>query len=106
MIELASEATVQQVTRADQNQAFSHKDTVQHETHKVLADRPVEKSEESPKAKETEKQDKTETRYNLENKRIIIEKYDENGDLILQMPPVLDRPRSPVLDQRSRRRLA
>ncbi len=51
MIELASEATVQQVTRTDQNQAFNHKDTVQHETQKVIADRPVEKSEESVKAK-------------------------------------------------------
>ncbi|MCP3955366.1 MAG: hypothetical protein GY697_24560 [Desulfobacterales bacterium] len=88
MIELASEATVQQVTRADQNQAFSQKDTVQHETQKVLADRPVEKSEESAKAKDAEKKDEIETRYNLENNRIIIEKYDENGDLILQMPPV------------------
>ncbi len=88
MIELASEATVQQVTRTDQNQAFNHRDTVQHETQKVIADRPVEKSEESVKAKADEKQLETETRYNLENNRIIIEKYDENGDLILQMPPV------------------
>jgi hypothetical protein len=88
MIELASEATVQQVTRADQNQAFNQKDTVQQETQKVLADRPVEKSEESAKAKPAEKQEETETKYNLENNRIIIEKYDENGDLILQMPPV------------------
>ena len=88
MIEIASEATVQQVTRAEQNQAFSHKDNVQQESQKVVADRPVEKSEESMKAKEAEKQDKSETRYNLENNRIIIEKYDEKGDLILQMPPV------------------
>ena len=88
MIELASEATVQQVTRADQNQAFSHKETVRHEAQKVIADRPVEKSEESAASKATAKQDETETRYNLENKRIIIEKYDENGNLILQMPPV------------------
>jgi len=88
MIELASEATVQQVTRADQNQAFSHKDSVQQETQKVVADRPVEKSEETVKAKTAEKQDETETKYNLEDNRIIIEKYDENGDLILQMPPV------------------
>ena len=89
MIELASEATVQQVTRADQNQAFSHKDTVQHETQKVIADRPVEKSEESTKAKAAEKQDETETRYNLEDNRITFEKYDENGNLILQVPAVL-----------------
>ncbi len=88
MIELASEAIVQQVTRADQSQAFSHKDTVQQETQKVVTDRPVEKSEESVKAKAAEKQEETETRYNLENNRIIIEKYDENGDLILQMPPL------------------
>ncbi len=88
MIELASEAIVQQVTRTDQNQAFNHKDTVQHEAQKVVADRPVEKSEESVKAKEAEKQEESETRYNLENNRIIIEKYDENGDLILQMPSV------------------
>ncbi len=88
MIELASEATVQQVTRAGQNQAFSHKETVQHEAQKVLADRPVEKSEESARAKAADKPDETETKYNLENNRIIIEKYDENGDLILQMPPV------------------
>jgi len=88
MIELASEATVQQVTRTEQNQAFSHKETVQQEAREVLADRPVEKSEESVKAKATDKQTETETKYNLENNRIIIEKYDENGDLILQMPPV------------------
>lgn len=88
MIELASEATVQHVTRADQNQAFSHKETVQHEAQKVLADRPVEKSEESAVIKTTDKPDETETKYNLENNRIIIEKYDSNGDLILQMPPV------------------
>ena len=86
MIELASEATVQQVNRTEQNQAFSHKETVQQEAREVLADRPVEKSEESVKAKAADKQ--TETKYNLENNRIIIEKYDENGDLILQMPPV------------------
>ena len=88
MIALASEATVQQVTRADQNQAFSHKDTVQHEAQKAIAERPVEKSEEGNKAKATEKKDETETKYNLAGKRIVIEKYDENGDLILQVPRV------------------
>ena len=88
MIELASEATVQQVTRADQNQAFNHKEATQQEAQKVLAERPVEKSEESTQAKAADKQDGTETRYNLENNRIIIEKYDANGYLILQMPPV------------------
>ena len=61
---------------------------MQQEAQKVLADRPVEKSEESAKAKTAAKPDETETKYNLENNRIIIEKYDENGDLILQMPPV------------------
>lgn len=88
MIELASEAVVQRVARTDQSQAFSHKETVEHETQKVLADRPVEKSEETEEVKAKPKQDETETRYNLYDKRIVIEKYDENGDLILQIPSV------------------
>lgn len=88
MIELASEAVVQQVARTDQNQAFSHRDTVTHETQKVVADRPVEKSEEAAEAKNEDEQNEAKTRYNLDHDRIVIEKYDENGELILQLPSV------------------
>jgi hypothetical protein len=96
MINLASEATVQQVSRAEQNQEVSHKETVQHETQKVLADRPVEKSKESEKAtvadkpdeKVADKPDENETKYTLANNKIIIERYNARGDLILQTPPI------------------
>ena len=88
MIELASEAVVQQVARTDQNQVLSHKDTVENETQKVVADRPIEKSEEAAEAKAETEQDESQTRYNLDHNRIVIEKYDENGELILQLPSV------------------
>ena len=90
MISEIGDALAQPAVRADQIQVENAKAISQQEAEKKVYDRPVEKSEEKAKAKMEEKKDQSKTQYTLKGDKVIFEKYSKDGNLVLQLPPVLD----------------
>ncbi len=58
----------------------------QKQAEEVRQSRPVEKSEAGQKSKTDDKK-KESSKYKLEETKIIFEKYNKNGDLIIRIPP-------------------
>ena len=90
MINAMGEAIVQQFVRTSYNSEKFGKDQDIQKTNKIKKQRPVEGSEDGQKSEMSlQPQNNTMTRNNLEDGRIIVEKYDENGKLIKKTPPGL-----------------
>jgi hypothetical protein len=88
MINAIGEATVQQFVRMSYNAEMFGKDQVIQKTDKIKKQRPVEESEDGQKAEmKLQPQDNTTTRTSIEDGRIIVEKYDEDGKLVKKTPP-------------------
>jgi hypothetical protein len=87
MIEGIGELTAQQTIRADQQAMTAGQASAVRELVRTAAQRPVEESSDSRKAA-AEKEETTESKYNLEHKFPVFEKYGKDGELILQVPPV------------------
>ncbi|MCP4628103.1 MAG: hypothetical protein GY850_31980 [bacterium] len=90
MINAIAEATLQQFVRTSYNSEKFGKDQDIKKTNKIKKQRPVEGSEDGQKSEMSlQPQNNTTTRNSLEDGRIIVEKYDENGKLIKKTPPGL-----------------
>ncbi len=90
MINAIAEATLQQFVRTSYNSEKFGKDQDIQKTNKIKKQRPVEGSEDGQKSEMSlQPQNNTTTRNSLEDGRIIVEKYDENGKLIKKTPPGL-----------------
>ena len=88
MINAIAEATVQQFVRTSYNFEKFGKDLNIQKTDKIKKQRPIEGSEDGQKSEMSlQSQDNTTSRNSLEDGRIIVEKYDENGKLIKKTPP-------------------
>lgn len=88
MINAIGEATMQQIIRANYNHDIFEKEMVAQKTDQVRNHRPVEKSDDSQKPEMNLKfQENTKTKNSLEDGKIVVEKYDEDGRLIRKTPP-------------------
>ena len=88
MINAIGEAVMQQTSRASYNNSAQIQDTAIQETERVKEARPVEASEDGQKSEMNMKNDENTTKKNsLEEGKIFVEKYDEDGKLIARTPP-------------------
>ena len=88
MINNISEGTLRVATKIDPSGAIHEKEVSQQKANEVRVARPVEKSDQGNKAEAHKaKEDETTGKYLLNDKHVVFEKYDKNGDLILRIPP-------------------
>ncbi len=88
MINAIGEATIQQSVRTNYNAETFDKDLAVQKTDKVREQRPVEKGDTGQKSEmNLQSQDNTKSRNKVVDGKLIVEKYDEDGNLIKQTPP-------------------
>lgn len=88
MLHAIGEATMQQTVRANYESEIYNQDLGVKKSDQVRKQRPVEKTKDSSKSELQLKQDKDTKRKNaFENGDIIIEEYDEDGQIVRKIPP-------------------
>ena len=89
MINAIGEAAVQQNLRANHNLTITDKDMAEQRVEQLRKERPVEKADESRNQGMNPGHDENNTtsRQQIEDGRIVLEKYDENGRLVEKIPP-------------------
>ena len=88
MINAIGEATIQQFVRTSYNVEISDRDLVVQKTDKVRKQRPVEKGDDGQKpGLNLQNQANMKTRNSIEDGKLVVEKYDEDGNLVKKTPP-------------------
>ena len=89
MLNAIGEATMQQTVRSNFDSEIQDQDIAIKKSAQIRKDRPVEKTEDSSKPELNLKQEETTRRKNIleENGDIIVEEYNEDGQLIRKIPP-------------------
>jgi hypothetical protein len=88
MINAIGEASLQQTMRTNHNNVAYNKEIVEQKGTQVIQERPVEKTDDSPRSKmDTQPQDMASSKNIIENGKVILEKYDKDGRLIQRIPP-------------------
>ena len=88
MINAIGEATIQQFVRTSYNAETSGKDLVVQKTDKVRKQRSVEKGDNGQKPElNLQNQANMKTRNSIEGGKLVVEKYDEDGNLVRKTPP-------------------
>ena len=88
MISAIGEATIQQFVRTSYNVETSEKDLVVQKTDKIRKQRPVERGDDGQKpGLNLQNQANMKTRNSIENGKLVVEKYDEDGKLVKKTPP-------------------
>ena len=88
MINAIGEATIQQFVRTNYNVETSDKYLAVQKTDKIRHQRPVEKGDDGQKSElNLQSQTNMKTRNSIEDGKLIVEKYDEDGNLVKKTPP-------------------
>jgi hypothetical protein len=88
MINNISEGALRVATKIDPSGAIHEKEVNQQKANHIREARPVEKTGQGNQADaHNAEKDQTTGKYLLNDKRVVFEKYDRNGDLILRIPP-------------------
>ncbi|MCP4373741.1 MAG: hypothetical protein GY797_37415 [Deltaproteobacteria bacterium] len=88
MINAIGEASIQQTMRTNHNNVVYDKEIIQQKATQITKERPVEKTDDGPKSKmDTHLNDMTSRRNIIEDGKVILEKYDKDGNLIQRIPP-------------------
>jgi len=88
MINAIGEATIQQFTRASYNAETYDKDLAVRKTDKVREQRPVEKGDDGQKPEmNLQSQANLKSRNSFVDGKLIVEKYDADGNLVKKTPP-------------------
>ena len=88
MINAIGEASIQQTMRTNQNNVVYDKEIIEQKATQVIQERPVEKTNDSPRSEmDTQPKDTASTRNTIEDGKVILEKYDKDGKLIQRIPP-------------------
>ena len=88
MINAIGEATMQQFVRTTYNAETYHKDMAVQKTDKVREQRPVEKGDDGQKPEmNLHSQANMTSRNSFVDGTLVVEKYDENGNLVKKTPP-------------------
>jgi hypothetical protein len=88
MIDHIGDSALRVATKIDSGGAIHDRMVSQQKAREILDARPVEQARagDQTEKKDAEKDEET-SRYLLDERRIVFEKYDENGDVILRIPP-------------------
>jgi hypothetical protein len=89
MINAIGEATMQQLVRSNYNAETFDRNREIQKSDKVKEQRPVEESDDGQKAEISRERsgENMKTRNSLEDGKIVVEKYDEDGKLVKKTPP-------------------
>ena len=88
MINAIGEASIQQTMRTNHNNVVYDKEIAQQKVTQAIQERPVGETDDCPGSKmDTQTEGRTDTRNTIENGKVILEKYDEDGNLIQRIPP-------------------
>jgi hypothetical protein len=88
MINAIGEATVQQFVRTSYNAETFDKDLAVQKTGKVREQRPIEKGDDGKEPEmDFQSQANLKSRNNFVDGKLIVEKYDEDGNLVKKTPP-------------------
>lgn len=89
MFDPIGEPNVRTILRPEPNIAINEKEIQTQQEQRVRESRAIEKSEngsEIKKEKQEEEKEQT-AKYTQEEDRIVYEKYNKNGELVLRIPP-------------------
>ncbi len=88
MINAIGEATMQQFVRTSYNAETFDKDLEVQKTDRVREQRPVEKGDDGQKPEmNLQSQGNMKTRNSFVDGKLVVEKYDEDGNLVKRTPP-------------------
>lgn len=88
MINAIGDVAMQQTIRANYNSENHDQAVIVKKNEQIREKRPVEKSDNSSKPRLNLRNDENTTAKNIvEDGRIIVEKYDEDGKLVRKIPP-------------------
>jgi hypothetical protein len=88
MINAIGDAAMQQTIRANYNSENHDQAAYVKKSEQVREKRPVEKTDNSSKSQLNQRNDENTTAKNIvEDGRIVVEKYDEEGKLVRKIPP-------------------
>ncbi len=88
MINAIGEATMQQFVRTSYNAETFDKGLAVQKTDKVRKQRPVEKGDDGQKTEmNLQSQGNMKSRNSFVNGKLVVEKYDEDGNLVKRTPP-------------------
>jgi hypothetical protein len=88
MLNAIGEATMQQTVRANYDSEIYAQDLAAKKSDQERKQRPVEKAEDSSKSRMQLKQEEDTRRKNtFEDGDIIVEEYDEKGQIVRKTPP-------------------
>ena len=88
MLHAIGEAAMQQTVRANYDSEVYAQDLAVKKSDRVRKQRPVEKSEESSEPKmQLKKEEDTRRKNTFEDGNIIVEEYDEKGQIVRKTPP-------------------
>ena len=88
MINAVGEATMQQFVRTSYNAELFAKDQEVAKAEKAKEPRPIEESDNGQKSElGSRSKDNMKTRNSIEDGQLIVEQYDEDGNLVKKTPP-------------------
>ena len=89
MLPAIGEAAMQHTVRANYDSEMHNQDLAVKKSDQIREQRPVEKTEGSSKSEMKLKQEEETTRKNKmeENGEIVVEEYNENGEIVRITPP-------------------
>jgi len=88
MLHAIGDAAMQQTVRANYESEMQAQDLAVKKSDEARKKRPVEKAENSAKSEQNLKQEEQTQRQNtFENGHIIVEEYNEDGEIVRKIPP-------------------
>lgn len=87
MINTISEGTLRTTAKIDPGGSIHEKQVTQQKAEQVRQQRPVENMDAGQKSESHKEQENDTTKYLLEDKTLVFEKYNEDGDLVYRVPP-------------------
>lgn len=87
MLDTIGDSSIRFTTKSDNNLAVEDKDVTNQRIDKIREERPVEKSDEGTKTDLEQDKNNKNSKYQLEENKIVFEKYNKNGEVILRIPP-------------------
>ncbi len=88
MLHAIGEAAMQHTVRATYENEVHDQDLAVKKSDQIRQKRPVEKTEDSSKSELNLKKDEdTQRKNNLDSGDIVVEEYNENGEIVRRTPP-------------------
>lgn len=88
MINNISESAIRVATKIDPSAVIQDKEANQQKAREIRQARPVEQAEpKSGTQAETRPKDEGTSKFMMNGKRVVFEKYNKDGDIVLRIPP-------------------